>query len=110
MATDYDGPIIKSVVGWDDDHGTPGQDAFGKLHGSLWTALDNGLTTGRAVALDGDVWRAWAWQEIGPKWIAIAEGAGPTDEDARTLAEERLADEVAKQADKRPPGDQPPDR
>jgi hypothetical protein len=66
------------------------------MRGSLRTAIDHGHSTGRIAGLEDGRWIVWAWQEIGPKWIAIAVGDGETDATARALAEERLQDEVRK--------------
>lgn len=80
-------------------------DLWRRLHRSMCTALENGHTNGASlVQVEDDDWRALVWQEVGPKWCAVAVGNGATPEAARSLADERLADEVAKHGDHPAPG------
>jgi hypothetical protein len=80
-------------------------DLWTVLDGSFRTALDHGQTTGRATAQSEPGWACWMWQELGPERLAVAVGEGETAEAAASLAEERLADEVARQNGRPPPGE-----
>lgn len=73
-------------------------DVRDRLVGSLRTALDHGHTTGTAIGQDCATWVCLTWQEIGPKWVAVAIADSDTEDGARTLAAERLVIEVARHA------------
>ena len=76
-----------------------------RMRQTLLQCLDREQLSGAITELDTDgAWVCIRWEEVGPKWLAVAVGVGETADAARMLTDERLAEEMAKHGDHPMPG------
>lgn len=68
-----------------------------RMRQTLLQCLDRHQFSGSITELDADnSWVCICWEEVGPKWLAVAVGQGETVAAARAHAEELLVEEMAK--------------